>query len=72
MSIAFRSRVVLEALRQTSTTFVDQFNSGANLENDDDDYNGFELFTQMARANDKLVQPAKAAKKRKTAHATGR
>ena len=48
MSIAFRSRVVLEALRQTSTTFVDQFNSGANLENDDDDYNGFELFTQMA------------------------
>ena len=72
MSIAFRSRVVLEALRQTSTTFVDQFNSGANLENDDDDYNGFELFTQMARANNKLVQPAKAAKKRKTAHATGR
>jgi hypothetical protein len=51
---------------------VDQFNSGANLENDDDDYNGFELFTQMARANNKLVQPAKAAKKRKTAHATGR
>jgi hypothetical protein len=51
---------------------VDQFNSGANLENDDDDYNGFELFTQMARANNKLVQPAKGAKKRKTAHATGR
>jgi hypothetical protein len=26
----------------------------------------------MARANSKLVLPAKAAKKRKTAHATGR
>ena len=71
VSIAFRSRIVLEALRQTSTTFMEKIKSGADF-GKDDQYDGFELFTQMARANSKLVLTAKAAKKRKTAHAGGR
>jgi hypothetical protein len=35
----------------------------------DDQYDGFELFTQMARANNKLVLPAKMGKKRKNTDA---
>jgi hypothetical protein len=50
---------------------MEKIKSGAHI-GKDDQYDGFELFTQMARANSKLVQPAKAAKKRKTTHATGR
>jgi len=50
---------------------MEKIKSGADF-GKDDQYDGFELFTQMARANSKLVLPAKAAKKRKTAHATGR
>ena len=68
MSIAFRSRIVLEALRQTSTTFMEKIKSGADF-GKDDQYDGFELVTQMARtrsrANSKLVLPAKMGKKRK-------
>ena len=50
---------------------MEKIKSGADF-GKDDQYDGFELFTQMARANSKLVLPAKAAKKRKTTHATGR
>ena len=64
MSTAFRSKIVREALRQTSKTFVDQIKNGADVD-DDDDYDGFELFTQMARANNKLVLPDKAGKKKR-------
>ena len=64
MSLAFRSRIVLQALSQTSTTFMEKINSGADF-GKDDQYDGFELFTQMARANSKLVLPAKMGKKRK-------
>ena len=64
MSLAFRSRIVLQALSQTSTTFMEYIKSGADF-GKDDQYDGFELFTQMARANNKLVLPAKMGKKRK-------
>jgi len=50
---------------------MEKIKSGADF-GKDDQYDGFELFTQMARANSKLVLTAKAAKKRKTAHTTGR
>ena len=44
---------------------MDKIKSGADFGNDDQ-YDGFELLTHMARANNKLVLPhAKARKKRK-------
>ena len=50
---------------------MEKIKSGADF-GKDDQYDGFELFTQMARANSKLVLPAKMGKKRKNTDATVR
>ena len=81
LAIAFRSRVVLEALRHTSKPFMDgvKIHSHACEEEDDDQESsdgddhdgqpGYGLFRLMAKANPKLIisMSGKGNKKRKRA-----
>ena len=67
--LAFRSRVVLEALRCTSQVFmerVERLSTGATSVNDEDDMavEEFELFNVMVDANPKLAQKPSTRKKK--------
>ena len=69
MSIAFRSRVVLEALTHTSKMFMEQIKNGVRSvdddHDDDDHHDGFELFAHMVCANNKLAPKPSGKKKQK-------